>query len=292
MLDLINNLLDLGIFEHNQYFDNYIDLITSNIETKYVKYKTQFHHIIPRCYYVTNNIEIDDSNNNLVSLYFKDHVLAHYYLSLCMIDKYKYYNIYAFIGMSGRSNLDIEEKELIKNLSEYQSLYEKGIDRIREAHLGKEPWNKGLFGYNCGHEVSDETKQKISISAKGRYLNDIAIHKGDIDKHIPNELLEYYLNLGFELGRSDRYKQCLKDGYNYSVKGMLGKKQSDYQKEQASKANSHPRSQESRDKQKQVLKENILNGKYTYLRNPITHRCIKVNKENVQKYIEKGYIYK
>ena len=33
---------------------------------------------------------------------------------------------------------------------------------------GHTPWNKGLVGYNTGHEVSEETKRKISMAKLGK----------------------------------------------------------------------------------------------------------------------------
>ena len=38
---------------------------------------------MPRCYFKYIGKEIDDSCNNLVILYHKDHILAHAYLALC-----------------------------------------------------------------------------------------------------------------------------------------------------------------------------------------------------------------
>lgn len=37
----------------------------------------------------TNSLEIDNSKENLVNLYYKDHILAHYYLCLCTEGTFK-----------------------------------------------------------------------------------------------------------------------------------------------------------------------------------------------------------
>lgn len=287
--EIKSKLLDTKIFIPNEYFYSYLELLNENFNTVPVKGKTQQHHIIPRNYFKKNNMSVDNSENNLITLYFKDHVLAHYYLSLCMIDIYKYGNIQAFLGMTKRKNLPIDEQEFIQNLSKYQELYEEGVKINSESHKGKDPWNKGLYGYNNGHEVSNETKEKIRDKALGRYKNDIAIHKDNDDKHVKAEDVDYYLLQGYEIGRSDKYKEALSSGYNYSVKGMLGKNQSEYQKQRAREINSHPRSEESKRKQKESLNQNRKSGKYVYLRNPSNTGTARVNKENVQKYLDLGY---
>ncbi len=85
-MNLREKLLSLDIFIENEYFDKYIDLVESNEHTLTQKYKTQRHHIIPRCYYTQNNLCVDNSSNNLVTLLFIDHVLAHCYLVQCLKD--------------------------------------------------------------------------------------------------------------------------------------------------------------------------------------------------------------
>ena len=84
MRELKEKLLSLGVFEDNEYLDFYCDLIESNRNTKREKFKTQKHHIIPRCYFKYKNLEIDNSKNNLVNLSYVNHIMAHYYLCLCI----------------------------------------------------------------------------------------------------------------------------------------------------------------------------------------------------------------
>ena len=48
MLMLCKKLLDTHLFEENEYFEKYLELITNNLTTKQQKFKTQKHHIIPR----------------------------------------------------------------------------------------------------------------------------------------------------------------------------------------------------------------------------------------------------
>ena len=83
-------LLNLNIFIQNEYFNKYVELITNNLKTKREKFKTQKHHIIPRCYFKHESIKdkaIIEDKTNLVNLSYANHILAHYYLSLCSAKK-------------------------------------------------------------------------------------------------------------------------------------------------------------------------------------------------------------
>ena len=86
---LRSKLLLYDVCEENEYFDKYIDLVSKNKYTIKQKFKTQQHHIIPKAYFKRNNLKIDNSEENLVNLLYKDHVLAHYYLYKCVKDSYK-----------------------------------------------------------------------------------------------------------------------------------------------------------------------------------------------------------
>lgn len=83
MRDIKECLLDKGIVYDNEYLNKYVNLIYSNIDRPKETFKTNRHHIIPRSYYKMNNVEVDNSSDNLVNLMYKDHALAHYYFALC-----------------------------------------------------------------------------------------------------------------------------------------------------------------------------------------------------------------
>ena len=60
----------------NLNLKEYIKLI--NNKSSITEYQTiHKHHIIPRCWYTKNNIEIDNSSQNIVDLNLKDHIIAH-----------------------------------------------------------------------------------------------------------------------------------------------------------------------------------------------------------------------
>lgn len=82
---LKETLMSLNVFIDNEYFDEYIDIINNNIDRKREKFKTQKHHIIPRAYFKHNKLLLDNSDNNIVNLLYKDHILVHYYLCQCTL---------------------------------------------------------------------------------------------------------------------------------------------------------------------------------------------------------------
>lgn len=169
-----------NLFEDNEWLDLYCELILNNLNTKKEKFKTNVHHIIPRCYYKHNNLEVDNSKENLVNLLYKDHILAHYYLCKCAKEsRFKYCmlsSIEHILGLSKKIGLNLDIDEF--NLDDYQELYQ-----LKCAYHSKQL--KGLFKGNnnpakqswvgakiskskLGHKVSKETREKIGNKNRGR----------------------------------------------------------------------------------------------------------------------------
>ncbi len=204
-MKLKEKLLNLGIVINNNYLDQYCELINLNLDTAKQKCKTNKHHIIPRCYFKENNLPVDDSAENTVHLTYADHFLAHYYLSLCSIGKFKYYNELAISYIQSKYNITIEA--VLQNPEEYQQLREdlalkksqikKGkpfphtpewqaklnaaYQARRGIPTGRSPWNKGKKGLyrhtteeiekirqaSTGRQVSLETREKLRVATLG-----------------------------------------------------------------------------------------------------------------------------
>lgn len=173
-------LLSFNIFNTNDYFKKYIALIDKNRFRKKEKYKTNLHHIIPRSYYYRNNLQVDNSELNTVNLLYKDHILAHYYLCLCLSDnKLKWDSEYSIRFILNNKNFKasdnyLQEKQLILSLDNYQELYEDLKIHIGNVHkcktLSKEH-RKILSEVNKAPK-SAETKLKISKARLGMHLSD------------------------------------------------------------------------------------------------------------------------
>ena len=76
-MKILSNLFNTVFTDiDNLNLKEYIKLI--NNKSSITEYQTiHKHHIIPRCWYTKNNIEIDNSSQNIVDLNLKDHIIAH-----------------------------------------------------------------------------------------------------------------------------------------------------------------------------------------------------------------------
>lgn len=233
-MSLKEKLLKLGVFIDNEYLDMYIKMVLDNAVTKRIKFETQKHHIIPKKYYKINNLEVDNSKENIVNLLYSDHILAHYLLCLCT-DKNSclYYHSllafdYLYYGRTSKiPNTNIikdKGKQIIKDADiinylyqesvKCKSIYQKGVGagikkgpmsaetklKISLAHKGKAPWNKGKSGLP---PHTEETKNKMSAWHTGKIL----IHKDELHKKVSRGSLDKYLKQGFEVGYSEAKKQ-------------------------------------------------------------------------------------
>lgn len=203
-MSLKETLLSLGCFEDNKYLDFYYNLIENNRHTKKEKFKTQRHHIIPKCYYKENSLELDNSSDNLVNLLYKDHILAHYYLCRCVERDHKQFlykleNSYLHL-IKGNSNYKIYNDEITEEeLLNYQKIYEDWKILNSELQKGRTSWNKGLT------KESDERVRKYS---KPRHFSK------EHNEHNSQSLRKYYKThenpmLGRHLTAEQRMKVSL-----------------------------------------------------------------------------------
>jgi hypothetical protein len=273
---LYQKLIDSGMFEVNKYLDKYVELMIKNIDQPAEKDLTQKHHILPRHYYQHRNISVDNSKENLINLPIYDHIRAHYFLYMCVRDQAeKYSNLYALRRMLGGNFTDLAQIEFLDD-TECLELYQKYNELNRDAHTG------------TTHEVSDETKRKISLANKDKYHDYKSVHndKGE-ERRVPESELPFYLDGGWILGRSPKTINNLKAGYNYDSKGMLGKTQSDYQKEQARKAQlGKPKSADAR---KNMSDARL--GKKLYI-DPKTGKGKYISSDEIEYYEKLGWFKK
>lgn len=177
---LKQKLLETGYFIDNSYLDSYIELVNNNVSTEYQSFVTQSHHIVPISYFKRRNLDVDNSSQNRVTLRFKDHVIAHYLLYFCSLDRFdRYSNMCAINHLCGLSkyrhiDFDIDALELDK----IQEMYTKSRKHFAEQMKGKfcgelnparRPEVKAkISAAKKGHSVSDETRRLISIGNKGK----------------------------------------------------------------------------------------------------------------------------
>ena len=102
---LKKKLLDTGYFIDNSYLTEYLQLVSTGSKATYL----ERHHILPRAYYNITEQEIDNSDNNLVSLSFADHCKAHWLLYYCTIGRVQYAMQTAFVIMVNGLSKHIKE---------------------------------------------------------------------------------------------------------------------------------------------------------------------------------------
>lgn len=230
--DLTDRLKSTHYFNENEYFSKYIRLIINNLDTVKEKRVTQSHHIIPRAYFIENNLEVDNTSYNLVNLRFVDHILAHYYLcKCCSTDKARQDNGLAVYLMS--SYHPEQFKELSQNTFILQETYELSKQKMSQIHKSKilseqqrieisertKGENNPMYGtsrpdiskfnsitkknnkYMLGKHHSEETKTKLCKNLKGKALNKIWINNGIEEHMIHKDDFEGYLSKGYYRGR-------------------------------------------------------------------------------------------
>ncbi len=168
-------LLNTNCFEDNEWLDKYCELIEINKDTQAEKGKTNKHHIIPKCYYKNNNLAIDNSQENLVNLFYKDHILVHYYLCLCTKDKLKHQLEYAFKRMIPNirlkrynlNNFEIEKLPLFQTIYESWLKYRSDIMKTNNPSKREEVrklMSKSRKDYIITHYTKIKEKNKLMMT--------------------------------------------------------------------------------------------------------------------------------
>lgn len=197
-MSLKDKLLLTGYFVENEWLVKYCELINSNLNTKYEKFKTQRHHIIPKCYYKFNNLPINNSKENLINLGYVDHAMAHLYLAAAAENnkQFQHRNMKAVDHVLGNVNFkkfdfNLYERDLIINSDLYKNTYEKT----------KEFWSK-TCNFHDPNSQSIEIRRQNGLQNKGRkYIN-----KDGCVKAVKECELNEYLNNGWLLGNSNNAK--------------------------------------------------------------------------------------
>lgn len=182
-------------------------------------------------------------------------------------------------------------RENFSNILLCECLDENELNRMEEYYIDLYNSTNIDIGYNIklgGNQTAcpDYIKEKISESNKGKYRNHTYIHKNNIEKHIDKSEINNYLEDGWELGRSEKARKSLSQGYNYSSKGMLGKQQSQKQKEAVSKSSSYKRNDAQKANFSAAKK---IPNKFICLRAPDNSSTIRCLIKNKNYYLSLGY---
>lgn len=230
--ELKDKLISINYCKDSIFLDDYVSLILYNVDENNLG--SQKHHIIPRHYYVHNNLDVDNSNDNLVILSYKDHIKAHLYLVKCCINMRDIKaNSLAALNMLGNntrlSKANIESVddvyEFVDSISDdYNPLTLKGLEnntvsiRNSDRNVNSKWFNDGKKEYFI--DLRDGIPNNL---LEGRLnasnfahcnLNKIAVNNGKINKYINTDQLEYYISIGFSKGiidRGDSWRESVKN---------------------------------------------------------------------------------
>lgn len=275
--DLKQKLIDLNLCINNNYLNLYINIIWNARNNVKQKFKTERHHIIPKYYFKLEKLTCDNSKDNIVNLFYLDHMKAHIYLCLCSTDSFlKYASCAAHRTITGHQGF-------FKHVDEINNV----IDLETVAKY-KEVWRK---------EVS-----KRSSTYKNN-LGRIAVHKPNTPGHklIKKESLETFLKEGWVVGTT--FKQSV-ESKEKNRQAHLGKKVSEEtldkikatkeKNKAAGKIYNLNKSAEQKERLSKAVTEyfkthqQINTGKIA-IHNKETNKDLYVNKEDLDKYLKNGY---
>lgn len=179
------------------YWQKVLDIFAKNEKyEKKVVSNRNLHHKFPRSFSKMLNEPVDNDKDNLISLSLSDHFLIHYYYYLLAKKGFRQRMATAFTFMAKKGlkfmtpdtaeamARDYDEARTIANQSHSEvmagrTLSDEHKQKISESNKGK---NKGkvlsperrmqISESNRERVLSEETKRKISDSEKGRIISD------------------------------------------------------------------------------------------------------------------------
>ena len=172
---------------------------------KKVVKERNLHHKFPRSFSKKDGAEIDNDEDNLVSLSLSDHFRVHYYLWKCAKKCYRGMMAKAFVFMR-KKMVVYATGETIERLAKD---YENAMKEAAEQH------SKAMKG----HPVSEESKKKNMEAHKGKHLSEETkkkmreAHKG---KPSPNKGKKLSEETKKKLSEANKGKQGPNKGKHFS----------------------------------------------------------------------------
>ena len=111
------------------------------------------HHKFPRSFSKKDGVDVDNDNDNLVSLSLADHFRVHYYLWKCAKKGYRGMMAKAFIFMRKKAVAYATDETIEQLAKDYEEAMKEAAEAISKANKGK--------------HLSEESKKKMSEMKKG-----------------------------------------------------------------------------------------------------------------------------
>ena len=148
------------IYEENESFPK-----------KVVK-ERNLHHKFPRSFSKKGGIDIDNDDDNLVSLSLADHFRVHYYLWKSAKKGYRGMMAKAFVFMRKKMVAYASDETIEQLAKDYETATKEAAEQHSKAMKGKrlsEEHKKKISETSKGKHHSDESKKKISEAMKGKH---------------------------------------------------------------------------------------------------------------------------
>lgn len=122
---------------------------------KKVVKERNLHHKFPRSFSKKDGVDVDNDEDNLVSLSLADHFRVHYYLWKCSKKGYRSMMAKAFVFMRKKMVVYASEETIEQLAKDYEAA-------MKEAAEVKSRVNKGK-------KYSEETRKRIGKAKKGKH---------------------------------------------------------------------------------------------------------------------------
>lgn len=133
------------------------------------------HHKFPRSFSKKESVDIDNDEDNLVSLSLADHFRVHYYLWKCSKKGYRSMMARAFTLMRKKMVVYATDETIEQIAKDYEEAMKEAAEVISKAQKGKrysEESKKKMAEANKGKHFSEEHKKKISEARKGKKFSE------------------------------------------------------------------------------------------------------------------------
>lgn len=226
-----DSMINNDIIHDNEYLELYKKFLIDKSLEKNIKFKTQTHHIIPKIYYQLNDLAIDDTSQNKVILYFKDHIYAHYLLVFIIKDEELKYRLqHALTSMCNTahkkdSSIDFSHLEYLQEIYEEclqtKSLKYKGSKKLpvseasrlrlkqcRQKYLDTHPNRAWITDGKINHLIYDfdeAWKNRYPGFRQGRTLSEEEINRRKNKSKLLTDEQKKHLNRLHAANKGNQY---------------------------------------------------------------------------------------
>ena len=129
------------------------------------------HHKFPRSFSKKDGVDIDNDEDNLVSLSLADHFRVHYYLWKCAKKGYRGMMAKAFVLMRKKMVKYASDETIEQLAKDYEAAMKEAAEAMKGKHRSEES-KKKMREAHKGQKHSEETKKKMSESGKGKKMSE------------------------------------------------------------------------------------------------------------------------